>query len=198
MWVVWGMALTCQGWAQERPPRKGETYQVQRVDLNGDGRPEKVGLKCVEVSESGWYSRLTVWNSAGAVQWQSMPAKVGVWAFGGWDWGISDLQLVADIDGDGMVEALVPDPVSDVSPVTFRLFRWSGKAFQHVRSGSLLGVGQDEFQWSTGSEGKRWIGKFQPGPQAVVWSSSEDGQVKLRTGAVRGSARGFQVVRWLP
>lgn len=197
-WVFLGIALAVQAWAQDRPPRKGETYQVQRIDLNGDGQPEKVGLKCVEVSDSGWYSRLTVWNSAGRVLWQSMPAKVGVWAFGGWDWGISDLQLVADVDGDGTVEALVPDPVSDVSPTTFRLFRWTGKAFQHIKSGSLIAVAQDEFQWSAKAQGSRWIGKFKPGPVATVWSVGQDGQVKLQTGTVQGSARGFKVLRWLP
>jgi len=198
LWFFWGLTLASQGWAQERPPRKGDTYQVQRVDLNGDGRPEKVGLKCVEVNDSGWYSRLTVWNSAGAVQWQSMPSKVGVWAFGGWDWGISDLQLVADINGDGKVEALVPEPVSDVSPVTFRVFRWSGKAFQHVKNGSLIAVGQNEFQWSSEASGKCWIGKFKAGPLAVVWRTSDDGQVRLQTGAVQGNAQGFKVLRWLP
>ncbi len=74
--------LALQASAQN-PPKPGQTYQVNRVDLNGDGKLEKVGLQCVEVKESGWYSRLTVWNGQGRRIWQSMPAKSGVVGFRG-------------------------------------------------------------------------------------------------------------------
>jgi hypothetical protein len=192
LWVL----FVVPGLAQD-PPKKGQTYQVTRVDLNRDGSPEKVGLSCVEVKESGWYSRLTVWNGQGQKVWQSMPAKVGVWAFGGWDWGISDLQWVGDIDGDGAVEAVSPDPVSDVSPVRFRVYRWSGKAFHHVRTAALLPTPDGEYRWSDRTDGTSWIGSFKKGGVGVVWTTSSSGEPRLRDARLQGRSTGFRVLKWL-
>ncbi len=188
--------LTLPAFAQQNP-RAGQDYCLSQVDLNGDGKLEKVGLHCVEVKDSGWYSRLTVWNAQGQRVWQSMPAKVGVWAFGGWDWGISDLQWVGDIDGDGAIEAVAPDPVSDVSPVSFRVFRWNGKAFQHVRTSALLSRSQEEFGWSNQTQGKRWIGAFKKGAVGVIWTTTPSGEVSLKEARLQGSPQGFRVLQWL-
>ena len=183
-------------WGQE-PPQKGQNYQVTSVDLNKDGKPEKVGLSCVEVKETGWYSRLTVWNNQGQKLWQSMPAKIGVWSFGGWDWGISDLQWVADIDGDGAVEAVSPDPVSDVSPVRFRVYRWNGKSFNYVRTGSLLPTSNNQFEWSDKAQGTSWIGAFKPNSVGVIWTTDNKGEVHLREARLQGTAKGFRVLKWI-
>ena len=191
-----GLLLAWPACAQD-PPKAGQSYQVTRIDLNGDGKLEKVGLSCVEVKESGWYSRLTVWNPAGQKIWQSMPAKVGVWAFGGWDWGISDLQWVGDIDGDGSIEAISPDPVSDVSPVSFRVYRWSGKAFHHLRTAALVPLSPTEFGWSPKAEGKSWIGAFKKDSVGVVWTTKDDGEVSLKEARLQGTPKGFKVTRWL-
>ena len=161
--LVLALALAGTNAFSQETPKKGQNYSVSRVDLDGNGDFEKVGLHCVEVTDKGWYSRLTVWSSDGRQLWQSLPAKVGLWAFGGWDWGISDLQWVGDIDGDGAVEALASEPVSDVSPVPFRIFRWNGRAFQHLRTAALLSKGTDRFEWSQKSSGTTWIGAFKKG-----------------------------------
>lgn len=185
-------------YAQDPIPKAGDDYQVFTVDLDGDGKPEKVGLHCQKVTDSGWSSRLTVWRN-GQVIWQSMPAKIGVWAFGGWDWGISGLELVADLDGDGKVEALVPEPVSDVSPVAFRLFRWDGKGFRHVQTKTLIlqsaakGQGPDRFVWSDAKEAPSWIGGFESGNVAKIWSDKGE----TRRAVVRSSKDGFKIVQWL-
>lgn len=181
----------------EEVPRKGTNYQVTRIDLNADGKLEKVGLSCFEVKESGWYSRLTVWNSQGQKIWQSTPAKVGVWAFGGWDWGISELQWVGDIDGDGAVEAISPAPISDVSPVQFRVYRWSGKAFHHLRTASLLPTSSREFGWSQKSQSSTWIGAFKKGKIGVIWTSGPGGEVQLKEARLAPSSQGFRVLEWL-
>jgi len=191
------LALATSGAFSQEPPKKGQNYSLSRVDLDGDGAFEKVGLHCVEVTDKGWYSRLTVWGSDGRQRWQSLPAKVGVWAFGGWDWGISDLQWVGDIEGDGAVEALAAEPVSDVSPVPFRLFRWNGRAFQHVRTAALLPAGPDRFQWSQKSSGTTWIGAFKKGGVGVVWSMNRSGEVQLKEAQLQGTPDGFRVIKWL-
>lgn len=186
--------LSLPGLAQT--PHKGEAYQVTSIDLDGDGRPEKVGLRCTDTKESGWSSRLTVWDAQGKIRWQSMPSRVGVWAFGGWDWGISDLQLVADIDGDGQIEALSPAPASDVRPVTFRIYRWTGRSFEHVRNGTLLARSEEEFSWGNSDQGNRWIGAFRKGLTATIWSNSADGQSLTREALVEPTATGFRVKKW--
>ena len=101
--AIFWLALVATSAFSQETPKRGQNYSLTRIDLDGDGTLEKVGLHCVEVSDKGWYSRLTVWRADGVRLWQSLPAKVGVWSFGGWDWGISDLQWVGDIDGDGAV-----------------------------------------------------------------------------------------------
>lgn len=181
----------------QQPPRRGQSYQVTRVDLNGDGKPEKVGLVCTEVKESGWYSRLSVWDSGGRRIWQSMPAKVGVWSFGCWDWGMSDLPWVGDLDGDSRIEALSPEPVSDVSPVSFRVYRWSGKAFHHLRTASLIAENERQFNWSSKAEGASWLGNFRPGGIGVIWITTTDGGARVREGRVQPQGQGFRVVEWL-
>ena len=197
MIAVLGLALLATGAFAQEPPKKGQNYSLTRLDLDGDGQPEKIGLHCVEVSDKGWYSRLTVWSGDGRQLWQSLPAKVGVWAFGGWDWGISDLQWVADIDGDGSVEALAAEPVSDVSPVPFRVFRWNGRAFNHLKTASLLQAGPDRFVWSQKSSGTSWIGAFKNGGVGVVWRLDRSGQVQLKQAQLRGDSQGFRVLEWL-
>jgi hypothetical protein len=192
-----GLALLTTSAFSQEPPKKGQNYSLTRIDLNGDGSLEKVGLHCTEVTDQGWYSRLTVWSGDGRQLWQSLPAKVGVWAFGGWDWGISDLQWVGDIDGDGAVEALAAEPVSDVSPVPFRIFRWSGRAFHHLKTASLLQAGPDRFVWSNERVGTTWIGAFKQGGLGVVWSMTGSGEVKLREARLQGEPQGFRVVKWL-
>ena len=184
------------GLPAQDPPKRGQSYQVTAVDVDRDGRKEKVGLVCSEVSDSGWFSRLTVWDSSGRRLWQSMPAKVGVWSFGCWDWGQSDLPWVGDLDGDGTIEALSPEPVSDVSPVSFRVYRWKGKSFQYERTGTLMGVGERDFQWSKEARGDRWIGNFRPGGIAVIWSMKSSGEGQVREGRVEPTARGFRVTGW--
>lgn len=196
LWVLLLNLMMLPAVAQEAP-KKGQNYQVTRIDLNADSKPEKVGLSCFEVQQSGWYSRLTVWNSQGQKIWQSMPAKVGVWAFGGWDWGISDLQWVGDIDGDGAVEAISPSPVSDVSPDQFRVYRWSGKAFHHVRTATLLPSSPGEFGWFQKSESSTWIGAFKKGKIGVIWTTGQGGEVELKEARLAPSTQGFRVLEWL-
>ena len=195
--IISGVVLLALQASAQNPPKPGQTYQVNQVDLNGDGKLEKVGLQCVEVRESGWYSRLTVWNGQGRRIWQSRPAKEGLWAFGGWDWGMSDLQWVGDIDGDGTIEAVVPDPVSDVSPVRFRVFRWRDQAFHHVRTAALFPTSKDEFGWSDKAQGKTWVGAFKKGPVGVVWTTTPEGEVSLKEARLEGTPRGFRVLQWL-
>lgn len=194
LWLALFGLLSAAG---AQAPRKGESYQVTSIDLDGDSLREKVGLRCVEVTQRGWHSRLTVWNARGQVVWQSMPARVGVWAFGGWDWGVTDLQWVGDIDGDGSIEAVSNEPISDVSPVSFRVYRWSGKAFHHVRTAALLPAGANEFVWQSKARGGTWIGSFKKGPVAVVWVTSPAGEMRLKQARVQGGASGFRVVEWL-
>ncbi|MFN8610670.1 MAG: hypothetical protein U0931_24225 [Vulcanimicrobiota bacterium] len=191
--VVLGLSALAP--AQEPTFKPGQSYQKTRVDLDHDGKPESVGLRCESSQQGNWYSRLTVWDRQGRIVWQSMPSKRGVWAFGGWDWGISDLQLVADIDGDGQVEALSPEPQSDVRPVTYRIYRWGGQSFTYVRSAQLGSDAPGHFAWGKAEANRPWIGKLQPGPVGTIWVPSPAGEITTRTARLHFDSRGFQELK---
>ncbi|MBS2038938.1 VCBS repeat-containing protein [bacterium] len=187
------LGLTISVWAQSETPKPGQSYQTTRIDLDGDGKAETVGLRCESLKGGNWYSRLSVWDGQGRLLWQSMPSKQGVWAFGGWDWGISDLQLVADIDRDGRVEAVSPEPVSDVRPVTYRIYRWSGRAFTYVRSAELGSDSAEHFSWGKANINRPWIGKLHAGPSGTLWEPSSGGEIRTREVKLKADSRGFQV-----
>lgn len=190
-------ALSYPACAEPRVPRAGDDYQIFKVDLDKDASPEKVGLHCTESGEDGWTSRLTVWKG-NAVVWQSPSARSGLWAFGGHDWGVCGLEYVQDIDGDGKIEALLPEPVSDVSPVPYRIFRWDGREFRHVRTATLLRVSDTRFAWSDLDRGESWVGAFESPDVGRVWTYSSDGKCRVQKALLRPIKGGFQVVKWLP
>jgi hypothetical protein len=131
---------------------RGEEFPTEpltlSVDLNGDGLPEQVTRRKLGADDQlGTFYQVVVKDAQGAMLWKS-PEVLAVdhpLAFGEWDFGISLPQFAADVDRDGQVELIVPAPQSDVSPTTFRMFRWNGSAFAPWQVKSLTGQGAN---WS--------------------------------------------------
>ena len=70
------LLLTNLTWAQDLP-KTGDIYGSLTYDLNGDGKPEKIGLSAFNIhgeSESFW-GRLRVTDAAGKLIWEAPKAS---------------------------------------------------------------------------------------------------------------------------
>lgn len=115
-------------------PKAGQLYQTVRADLNGDGKPEKIGLVAYGHFPEGYYGRLKVWDSGGKLLWQAPTVQSSdqPFAFGQWPYGSSTLEWVSP------QELISAKPQSDVRPTTFKRFRWTGSAYQPLGNAYLL------------------------------------------------------------
>jgi len=101
-------------------------------DLNGDGEMETISwIKYTSTEDLGDFYQLRVYSSQGDLIWQG-PKGTDIQnplVLGDWDFGSAFPQLAADIDGDGAIELIIPEPQSDVSPTQFRVLRWANGSF---------------------------------------------------------------------
>lgn len=132
------------------------------VDLDGDGKPERIAWEeFANTEDHGSFLQLVVYDAAGKAVWKG-PAERdpgNPLVFGEWHFGLSVPEIVADIDHDGAIELLAPAPQSDVSPTLFRVLRWVGGAFSPVKQAALLESprGSGTFLWS---EEEKWEGTW--------------------------------------
>lgn len=135
-------------------------------DLDGNGRIEEVLVVSAGAKEEGRFFSLAVLDENGGLIW-SGPSELNPdnpMVFGEWDFGISWPQVIGDIDGDSVVELVANAPISDVSPMPFRVLRWENKAFKLARKAVLLEdpPGSGRFPWSNSEEPNgSWVSKFQ-------------------------------------
>ncbi len=157
------------------------------VDLNRDGRPEIVALKAF-TQEGVRLGQLLVLDGRDRLLWAG-PRRTAVpqspsepLVFGG-DFDRGEVEVLGDLDGDGRVELLGTYQKSDVRPTRFRLLRWTGRAFTHVRSGALVPAGQRPGTWvwrERAGEAPTWIERFvtlRPGRLLSVEVTDLDGGV---------------------
>lgn len=136
------------------------------ADLDGDGKAEIISWHLfAKEEENGTFYQLRVSDSTGAVIWEGADLKdvEHPMVFGEWHFGISMPQLVGDIDQDGKIELVAPEPQSDVSPTWFRVLEWRHGRFYLSRSAALLETpkGSGKFVWTGGEEYLgTWISKF--------------------------------------
>ena len=122
--------------------------------------------------------------------------------------GTERIDFVGDIDGDGATEVVSARMQSDVRPPTWRVYRWSGKAFTFVRSARLMGTPDAKtFSWSTrditATLKMPWVSRViraAGSGQIEAEITSYDGQSTMKQGTAvlqaQGSA-GYRVVRWI-
>lgn len=136
------------------------------ADLDGDGEAETVSwVPFAEDADLGTFYRLQVSDPAGNVIWKGAELKDidHPMIFGEWHFGVSLPQLVADIDLDGKIELVAPEPQSDVSPTWFRILEWRQGRFYLSRSAALLETpkGSGTFVWYEGEDYTgTWISEF--------------------------------------
>lgn len=203
--VIAGLVLgfgTCYG--EDFP----EEPVVLSVDLNGDGAPEQISRRKLGADDQlGTFYQILVKDAQGTVLWKS-PEVLNVehpLAFGEWDFGISLPQFAADVDRDGQVELIVPAPQSDVSPTTFRLFRWNGSAFAPLQVKALTGKAQKGavFRWTDKPSlssywVEKWIGVSAEGGWVVkLVTMPEGGDLMTAVAVLATKGDGFELVRWI-
>lgn len=202
--------LTQMAYAQSLP-KAGEVYESVSCDLNGDGKVEKIELSAYGInaeSEMFW-GRLRVKDSSGKVIWEAPKASKNEqpFSFGMFPYGVSGLEWVGDIDGDGKIELISPAPVSDVRPPTYRRYRWTGTAFQALGDKMLLenpaGSGtflwRDPFEWD-GVQPLTWVSQLSGGPGKCVGdvtASRPGGEVWGGQAQFSGNGLGLTARTWL-
>lgn len=149
-----------------------------KADLDGDGEVEMISwLPFAEDEDLGTFYRLEVTDRAGQVIWKGAELKDTdhPMIFGAWHFGVSLPQLLADIDLDGKVELVAPEPQSDVSPTWFRILEWRQGRFYLSRSAALLETppGSGTFAWYEGGDYTgTWISQF--------LSANRDGSFRVK------------------
>lgn len=178
------------------------------ADLNGDGVPEQISRRKLGAdSQIGTFYQLLAKDAQGTVLWKSPEVHdtEHPLAFGEWDLGISMPQLAADVDRDGKVELLVPAPQSDVSPTTFRLFRWNGSAFVPLQSKALTGKAQKGavFRWTDNPAlssywVEKWMGVSAEGGWVVkLVATPENGGSVTAIAVLTAKGDNFVLTRWI-
>lgn len=177
-------------------------------DLNGDGKKETVSWhQFVEKEELGTFYQLRVTDDDGQLLWSGpkvMDAENPM-VFGDFEFGSSFPDLVADIDGDGAVELIAPEPQGDVSPTWFIVLRWKGGRFVPVRSAPLLESprGSGLFPWSKEEPAQgTWISRFKkanPDGTFLVDIFQYMAEATPRSGEaiVSITPKGYRVKKWV-
>jgi len=121
------------------------------ADIDHDGKAESVQWKKFATTDMGSYYQIQVIDDNGALLWRG-PKEArdnNPYVFSSLDYGESLPQLLFDIDRDGYVELLAPEPQSDVSATSYRKLRWMGRTFESLPSQVLMmgNLGSDHFSW---------------------------------------------------
>ncbi len=194
--LLFVLLITCV--SAQPQPKAGQVYQSVQVDLNNDGKPEKVGLVAYGHNPSGgFFGRLKVWDSSGKLLWQAPLAKSSdeSFAFGMWEYGSSTIQWV------GPQELISARPVSDVRPTTFKRFRWTGSAYQPLANQFLLKDSEESFRWTKpfdydGLKQLTWVVDFTQTLEGNVCACKTGGMTQSGRAQLKATPSGMTITRW--
>jgi len=155
------------------------------ADLDGDGRPEKIGLVA---------GQLFVWDASAKLLWQGPQVMSQDDPFA--------LAASSTLEWLGSGELISAQPQSEPGPTTFQRFHWDGTAFHPLGRAYLLQDSDDSFVWTRTF---RWDG-VKPLTWIVSLSSALQGRViAFRGGGMSQSGEaqlqrvdnGMSITRWL-
>ncbi len=177
------------------------------VDLNGDGRAETISWRVSSKDGDNAFHQVTVTDAGGKVLWRSPQVRAAddPMAFGEFDFGFSLPEFAGDLEQDGTVEMIVPAPQSDVSPTFFRVFRWSGAAFEPKFSRALTGPGKKDalFSWTENPRnGDYWVQRWHGASAEGGWVADlvalpRGDTVFMGTAVLVPKGGKFQLLRWI-
>lgn len=134
-------------------------------NIDYDSRLESVQWKKFATTNMGDYYQIQVIDDNGDILWRG-PREArddNPYVFSSLHYGESFPELLFDVDGDGYVELLAPEPQSDVSATSYRKLRWMGEHFESLPSEVLMmpNLGSDLFHWVSRKHTEGiWVSKF--------------------------------------
>ncbi|MCR5660765.1 MAG: hypothetical protein K6G50_01385 [bacterium] len=191
-------------------PVNGQTYKEIKVDLDKDGHQERVFLEAYNCGEYQFFGQLKVADDQGNIIWHGPrptdPADPAM--FGGFDYGVADMEAIFDVFGDGAKCIIGSMPQSDVRPQVWRVWKWDGKKFvrkfakclveKPANSGHYLWV---EAPYDYGRD--RWISRFQVNENGRIIADITDytDPTKCKWGqafvAPYANGKGMHIVKWI-
>ena len=144
------------------------------ADLDSDAKFETLTWKKFATTEWGDYYQLQVMDDDGRLIWSGPKEKndANPYIPCSGHTGVSFPEILFDIDSDGYVELLAPEPQSDVSPTYFRKLRWKDGGFKRLPSSALLLKDAKNFVWQASQDVYGiWISHF--------YSNYHDGLIKV-------------------
>lgn len=202
-----GLALSTGIGAQANLPSSGNTYFSHQCDLNHDGIKETISLVAYNCTPDSYFGQLVVTDPMGKPIWLGPKPTTpgGNDSFGGWMFGVADIQYIGDIDTDGQVEIVGAMPQSDVRPTAFRVWRWKNNAFKRVFVKCLVEKPKlsGHYVWTKTDynyDRDRWISNFTSvdsrTPSATIVSTNSATDIKGGSAVVCPTFKGFNIVRW--
>ncbi len=151
--------LTSVGGKIPIPVGEGNGAHIE-VDLNGDGKNEKIGWTSFADLEGETFYRLYVDDHDGNRLW-SGPAvedEENPYIFFKSDYGDSMPLIALDVDMDGNIELLAPEALGDIAPLHYRILRWLGDRFVALEPKVLMPASRERLVWrSTESAYGTWV-----------------------------------------
>ncbi len=183
--------------------------RVKRLTANidHDGKKETIQWRKFATTDMGDYYQIQVVDDNGVLLWRG-PRKISEnnpYIFSSTHSGESLPQLLFDIDRDGYVELLAPEPQSDVRATYYRKLRWMDGYFENLPSQALMmrNLGSDHFSWiSRELTYGIWVSKFREVDnkglvKADIVDYNRDGVWKGGVALLRFTSGGAVVHRWI-
>ncbi len=174
------------------------------ADLNNDGKNEFVRWNSFGSNDQGEYYQLVVIDHNGSILYEGPKEKnsSNPYVFASLHYGISLPELLFDIDKDGHIELLAPEPQSDVSPTYYRRLKWQNNTFKKLSSRPLMMEG-NKFVWKDGEQiYGTWISRFHGATKegfikADVTQYKSDGTWKSGTVLLNFITDGAMIRQWV-
>lgn len=150
-----------------------ESVKVGDTVFSAEAGGISVAVTVAKVEDDEYWAELSLSGSHFAEEWapNTVTDNFDVFAFGVWMDGPGLPVWWGDIDGDGKPELLAPLPKGDLSPPTFRIFRWTGEDLLFLKKRALISVGDGRFEWTQLGEDEveaDWIESFSDGQAEVL------------------------------
>jgi len=172
-------------------------------DIDHDGRDESMELISSGQTDMGSFYQLIVKDDNGRVLWRARKSlnTNNRYSFFEAHHGISMPEILVDIDQDGYMELIAPEPQSDVSPTYYRKLKWIAKRFRIMPSQALMMERGNVLRWKNSKDYEGvWVSSFvgmQRGLIKVNITSYIKGEYKSGVALLEPTRNGARVVEWI-